>query len=87
MGLSALQRNDMWHRWKAGQSLHEIGRAFGKEHSSIRCLVRRVTGHVLLARFHLSGLCCQLNRSMQRHPARRFEIACAGEPSFWLRSV
>jgi hypothetical protein len=31
----------VWRRWKAGQTLHEIGRAFGKEHSSIRCLVAR----------------------------------------------
>ena len=41
-GLSAAQKSDMWGRWKAGQSLHEIGRAFGKEHSSIRCLVSRL---------------------------------------------
>jgi hypothetical protein len=27
--LSAEQRADMWRRWKAGESLHEIGRAFG----------------------------------------------------------
>ena len=26
--LSEQQRTDMWKRWKAGQSLHEIGRAF-----------------------------------------------------------
>jgi hypothetical protein len=25
--LSAEQRTDMWRRWKAGESLHEIGRA------------------------------------------------------------
>jgi hypothetical protein len=43
-GLSAAQKSDMWCRWKAGQSLHEIGRAFGKEHSSIRCLVSRHGG-------------------------------------------
>jgi hypothetical protein len=35
-GLSTVQRSELWRRWKAGQSLHEIGRAFGKEHSSIR---------------------------------------------------
>src|ERR1035441_10575193 len=34
--LSAAQRADMWRRWKAGESLHEIGRAFGKGHGSIR---------------------------------------------------
>jgi len=37
--LSLMQRTDIWSRWKAGQSLHEIGRAFGKPHSSIRCLL------------------------------------------------
>jgi hypothetical protein len=43
-GLSAEQKIDVWRRWKAGQTLHEIGRAFGEEHSSIRCLVSRYGG-------------------------------------------
>ena len=38
-GLSAVQKSELWGRWKAGQSLHEIGRAFDKSHSSIRCVV------------------------------------------------
>ena len=38
-GLSAIEKSDIWCRWKAGQSLHEIGRAFDKPHSSIRCLL------------------------------------------------
>ena len=37
--LSPTQRTDIWGRWKAGQSLHEIGRAYGKPHNSIRCLL------------------------------------------------
>jgi IS30 family transposase len=45
-GLSAMQKSDMWRRWKAGQSLHEIGRAFGKSHSSIRCVVSHHGGFV-----------------------------------------
>ncbi len=45
-GLSATQNTDMWCRWKAGQSLHEIGRAFGKGHSSIRSLVSHHGGFV-----------------------------------------
>jgi len=45
-GLSTAQKSELWCRWKAGQSLHEIGRAFGKEHSSIRCLVARHGGIV-----------------------------------------
>src|SRR5450432_4937914 len=43
-GLSAEQKLEMWRRWKSGQTLHEIGRAFGKEHSSIRCVVLRHGG-------------------------------------------
>jgi IS30 family transposase len=38
-GLSANEKSDIWRRWKAGQSLHEIGRAFDKPHTSIRCLL------------------------------------------------
>jgi IS30 family transposase len=38
-GLSAIEKSDIWCRWKAGQSLHEIGRVFDKPHSSIRCLL------------------------------------------------
>jgi transposase, IS30 family len=45
-GLSAIQKSDLWRRWKAGQSLHEIGRAFGKSHSSIRCVVSLHGGFV-----------------------------------------
>jgi IS30 family transposase len=37
--LSLTQRSEIWRRWKAGQSLHEIGRALGKPHSCIRCLL------------------------------------------------
>jgi IS30 family transposase len=37
--LSPTQRSEIWSRWKAGQSLHEIGRAYGKPHSCIRCLL------------------------------------------------
>jgi IS30 family transposase len=38
-GLSAVERSDIWRRWKAGETLHEIGRAFDKPHTSIRCLL------------------------------------------------
>jgi IS30 family transposase len=34
-GLSAAQKADLWHRWKQGQSLSEIGRALGKHAGSI----------------------------------------------------
>lgn len=38
-GLCASEKSDIWRRWKAGETLHEIGRAFDKPHSSIRCLL------------------------------------------------
>ena len=44
--LSANQRTDMWSRWKAGQSLHEIGRAFGKDHVSIQFMLSQHGGIV-----------------------------------------
>jgi IS30 family transposase len=37
--LSAAQRSDVWRRWKAGATLHEIGRACGKPHNCIRCVL------------------------------------------------
>ena len=38
-GLSAGQKSEIWRRWKAGESLHEIGRVFGKDHGSIQFLL------------------------------------------------
>jgi IS30 family transposase len=48
--LSAMQRTDLWGRWKAGQSLHEIGRAFGKDHVSIQFMLAQHGGIVPAAR-------------------------------------
>jgi IS30 family transposase len=42
--LSEQQRNDMWRRWKAGQSLHEVGRAFGKAHGVIHFMLAQHGG-------------------------------------------
>ena len=42
--LSPAQRADMWNRWKAGQSLHAIGRALGKDHVVIQFLLARHGG-------------------------------------------
>ncbi len=49
-GLSAAHRTEVWCRWKAGQSLHMIGRAFGKPHTSIHCLLSHHGGIVPAAR-------------------------------------
>src|ERR1700733_13750611 len=37
--LSAAEKNDIGGRWKAGQSMHAIGRAYGRPHPTIRKLL------------------------------------------------
>src|SRR5579863_6258273 len=49
-GLSASEKRDVWVRWKAGQTLHEIGRAFDKPHSCIRAVLLPRGGIPPLAR-------------------------------------
>src|ERR1700722_7246610 len=43
-GLSAGQKGELWKRWKAGQSLNEIGRALGKDHVVIHFVLARHGG-------------------------------------------
>ena len=45
-----MQKADLWSRWKAGQSLHEIGRALGKDHVVIQFLLARHGGIAPAAR-------------------------------------
>src|SRR5258708_6804936 len=44
--LSGAQRTDVWRCWKAGESLHTIGRAFDRPHTSIHCLLAHHGGIV-----------------------------------------
>ena len=44
-GFSAIEKRDVWSRWKAGQTLHEIGRAFDKPHSCIRAVLLPLRWH------------------------------------------
>jgi IS30 family transposase len=48
--LSASRRVEVWRRWKAGESLHAIGRALGKEHPVIHLLLKRQGGIAPLVR-------------------------------------
>jgi len=43
-GLSAEQKAELWKRWKAGQSLNEIGRAIGKDHVVVHFVLARHGG-------------------------------------------
>lgn len=45
-GLSAAQKTELWHRWKNGQSLSDIGRALGKHAGSIHGVVSSNGGFV-----------------------------------------
>src|SRR5262245_56382536 len=49
-GLSAEQKAELWKRWKAGQSLQEIGRALGKDHVVVHLVLARCGGIALPAR-------------------------------------
>src|SRR5580698_5879163 len=48
--LSVQQRAELWSRWKAGESLHAIGRALGKQHNVIHFLLARHGGIAPAAR-------------------------------------
>ena len=37
--LSLAEKQDIWRRWKCGQSMHAIGRAYGRPHPTIRKLL------------------------------------------------
>ena len=39
LGFCAIDKRDIWNRWKAGQTLHEIGRVYGKCHNTIRAVL------------------------------------------------
>jgi IS30 family transposase len=49
-GLSAEQKAELWKRWKAGQSLNEIGRALGKDHVVVHFVLARHGGIAPAAR-------------------------------------
>jgi IS30 family transposase len=48
--LSASQRVEVWRRWKAGESLHAIGRALSKAHPVVHLLLKRHGGIAPLIR-------------------------------------
>jgi hypothetical protein len=47
---SAVQWVEVWRRWKAGESLHAIGRAVGKDHVVVHLLLQRHGGIAPAAR-------------------------------------
>ena len=55
-GLSPEQKRELWSRWKAGESLSEIGRALGKQPGSIHGVVASNGGYVPAVRRRSSRL-------------------------------
>lgn len=48
--LTTEQQRELWRRWRAGESLHEIARAFGRRASSIRGMIAAHGGYGPAAR-------------------------------------
>src|SRR5271168_191900 len=74
--LSVAQRTDVWRRWKAGESLHRIGRAFARPHTSIHCLLAHHGGIVpALRRRALLALTLRAREELSRGLASGLEMA------------
>ena len=81
--LSAMQRVEVWRRWKAGESLHAIGRALGKAHPVIHLLLKRHGGIApLVRRRSRTALTLQEREDISRGilAARRF----VPSPKVWI---
>ena len=80
-GLSAAQSIDIWRLWKAGESLHEIGRALGKDHGSIQFLLSKRGGIAPpVRRRSLRTLTLDERETSHEelHPVRRFVRSLKG---------
>ena len=55
-GFTAAEKTELWDRWRRGESLKAIGRAFGKPSSSIYFLVAPHGGFVLRAAWLQAGI-------------------------------
>jgi hypothetical protein len=72
-GLTPQQKQELWERWKKGQSLSEIGRALGKHAGSITGMLamhggiappgRSRSARVLNTGEHLTGPICNASRA------------------------
>ncbi len=78
-GLTAEQKREMWSRWKAGQSLSEIGRALGKERSSIHRMVASA-GDTCRRRVVARPGCCRPPSGRRSRAAWPRASRCARSP-------
>lgn len=61
-GLSHEQKGELWRRWKAGETLRDIGRALGKHAASVFGVVAAKGGFAPVARSRRSGSLSLLER-------------------------
>lgn len=61
-GLSHEQKAELWRRWKAGETLSDIGRALGKHAASVFGIVAAKGGFAPVARIRKSGSLSLLER-------------------------
>lgn len=58
-GLSHEQKDELWRRWKAGETLSDIGRALGKHAASVFGVVAAKGGFAPMSFIYpLPRLCC-----------------------------
>jgi transposase, IS30 family len=92
-GLSAEQKRELWQRWRAGQSLTEIGRALGKHSSSVHFVISPNGGFVPRARRRRSTALTlsereEISRGLARGSSLRAIAASLGRaPSTVSREV
>lgn len=90
-GLSAGQKAELWHRWKNGQSLSDIGRALGKHAGSVHGVVssnggiapatrRRSRRSLSLAEREEISRGMAVSASMRRDSGHDRKSALDGEP-------
>ncbi len=81
-GYTAAEKTEMWDRWQRGESLKSIGRAFGKQSSSIHFQLSPYGG-IRPARRRRSRLALTLTERetisrgiVARQSARSLSVAC-----------
>src|SRR6202048_373647 len=78
-GFTAAEKTELWDRWKRGESLKAIGRAFGKQSSSIYFLVAPHGGIRPAERRRSSG--SRVSRGGSRHARLRPDRSPGGNRS------